>query len=207
MGLWRVPLLIGFAGFLLSMLLSSGLPWPGSLQRAASLLGDQWHRMSASDSTESRVVIVDIDEASLKALGSWPWERKALAQLLTQLFETHQVAAVGLDLVLPEPRDLEGDEAIQQLLQAYPLVLSQAFGLGQSQAADAGEVSSRWPQEVDLASGTAIAQASGHVGHHAGLNPRCTGHISWLPEDDGVVRRLPLLLRYRDQWHASQHSE
>jgi adenylate cyclase len=203
MGLWRVPLLIGFAAFLLSMLLSSGLPWPGSLQRAASLLGDQWNRMSASDSTESRVVIVDIDEASLKALGSWPWERKALAQLLTQLFETHQVAAVGLDLVLPEPRDLEGDEAIQQLLQAYPLVLSQAFGLGQSQAADAGEVSSRWPQEVELASGTAIAQASGHVGHHAGLNPRCTGHISWLPEDDGVVRRLPLLLRYRDQWHAS----
>ncbi|NDG54891.1 MAG: hypothetical protein EBX56_02835, partial [Betaproteobacteria bacterium] len=24
-----------------------------------------------------------------------------------------------------------------------------------------------------------------------------------MPEDDGVVRRLPPLLRYRDQWHAS----
>ncbi|MBM3339553.1 MAG: adenylate/guanylate cyclase domain-containing protein [Betaproteobacteria bacterium] len=203
MGLWRVPLFIGLAGSLLSLLLASGLPWPSTLQRAANLLGDQWHRMSASDSLESRVVIVDIDEASLKALGAWPWERKTLANLLTQLFETHQVAAIGLDLVLPEPRDREGDQAIQQLLERYPLVLSQAFGLGQSQAADAGEVSSHWPKHIQLASGLAIAQASGHVGHHAGLQPRCTGHISWLPEDDGVVRRLPPLLRYRDQWQAT----
>ncbi len=203
MGLWRVPLLIGLASSLLSLLLASGLPWPGTLQRGANLLGDQWHRVSATDSLESRVVIVDIDEASLKALGSWPWERKTLAHLLTQLFETHQVAAIGLDLVLPEPRDREGDAAIQQLLERYPLVLSQAFGLGQSQAADAGEVTSNWPKTVALASGIAIAQASGHVGHHAGLQPRCTGHISWLPEDDGVVRRLPPLLRYRDQWQAT----
>ena len=203
MRLWRLPLWIGLAGWTLGVLLSSGLPWPASMQRMAELLGDQWHRVSASDATESRVVIVDIDEASLKALGSWPWERTRLAQLLLQLFETHQVAAVGLDLVLPEPRDREGDEAIQKLLQTYPLVLSQAFGLGQSQAADAGEVSSHWPRSVQLASGTAIAQASGHVGHHAGLNPSCTGHISWIPEDDGVVRRLPPLLRYRDQWHGS----
>ena len=203
MRLWRIPLWISLAGWVLGVLLSSGLPWPTSMQRMAELLGDQWHRSSASDDTESRVVIVDIDEASLKALGPWPWERRTLAHLLSQLFDTHQVAAVGLDLVLPEPRDRPGDEAIQKLLQSHPLVLSQAFGLGQSQAADAGEVSSHWPGSVKLASGTAIAQASGHVGHHAGLNPRCTGHISWLPEDDGVVRRLPALLRYRDQWHGS----
>lgn len=131
MGLWRVPLLIGAAGWLLGLILASGLPWPGTLQRMAELLGDQWHRVSASDETESRVVIVDIDEASLKALGSWPWERKVLASLINRLFDTHQVAAAGLDLVLPEARDRQGDNAIQQLLQNHPLVLSQAFGLGQ----------------------------------------------------------------------------
>ena len=203
MGLWRVPLLIGAAGWLLGLILASGLPWPGTLQRMAELLGDQWHRVSASDETESRVVIVDIDEASLKALGSWPWERKVLASLINRLFDTHQVAAAGLDLVLPEARDRQGDNAIQQLLQNHPLVLSQAFGLGQSQPADAGEVTSSWPASVVFASGVSIIEASGHVGHHAGLHPRCTGHISWMPEDDGVVRRLPPLLRYRDQWHAS----
>jgi len=78
MGLWRVPLFIGLAGSLLSLLLASGLPWPSTLQRAANLLGDQWHRMSASDSLESRVVIVDIDEASLKALAPGHGSEKPL---------------------------------------------------------------------------------------------------------------------------------
>ncbi|NCV70966.1 MAG: DUF1330 domain-containing protein, partial [Betaproteobacteria bacterium] len=64
MGLWRVPLLIGAAGWLLGLILASGLPWPGTLQRMAELLGDQWHRVSASDETESRVVIVEFPTAA-----------------------------------------------------------------------------------------------------------------------------------------------
>jgi adenylate cyclase len=51
------------------------------------------------------IVIVDVDDASLRALGRWPWPRDRLAQLVETLFEQDRVAALGIDLVLAEPDD------------------------------------------------------------------------------------------------------
>ena len=47
------------------------------------------------------VVIVDIDEASVAALGQWPWPRTRLARLIEA---THQLGAraIGLDMIMPE---------------------------------------------------------------------------------------------------------
>ena len=36
---------------------------------------------------ESPVVIIDLDEASLKEVGQWPWPRNQLAQLTLNLFK------------------------------------------------------------------------------------------------------------------------
>ena len=51
------------------------------------------------------IVIVDIDDASLRALGRWPWPRDRLAQLVQTLFDDDHAAALGIDLVLAEPDD------------------------------------------------------------------------------------------------------
>ena len=51
------------------------------------------------------IVVVDIDDASLRALGRWPWPRDRLAQLVETLFDADQAAALGIDLVLAEPDD------------------------------------------------------------------------------------------------------
>lgn len=48
-----------------------------------------------------RVVIVAIDEHSLKRKGRWPWPRTRLAKLVDKLTESG-VAAIGLDLLFPE---------------------------------------------------------------------------------------------------------
>jgi adenylate cyclase len=48
------------------------------------------------------VVIVDIDEASLKATGQWPWPRTTVADLLTQITQLGAVA-IGFDIIFPEP--------------------------------------------------------------------------------------------------------
>ena len=53
--------------------------------------------------TESRpVVIVDIDEASLKDIGQWPWPRTIVADLVTQLTPLGAVA-IGFDIIFAEP--------------------------------------------------------------------------------------------------------
>ena len=53
--------------------------------------------------TESRpVVIVDIDEASLKDIGQWPWPRTIVADLVTKLTQLGAVA-IGFDVIFAEP--------------------------------------------------------------------------------------------------------
>jgi adenylate cyclase len=48
------------------------------------------------------VRVVDIDEASLKALGQWPWSRITVAKLVDQL-HSMGAAAIAFDIVFPEP--------------------------------------------------------------------------------------------------------
>ena len=48
------------------------------------------------------VVIADIDEASLKEIGQWPWPRTVIADLVTKLRNAGAVA-VGFDVLFAEP--------------------------------------------------------------------------------------------------------
>ncbi|OPY89123.1 MAG: Phosphoserine phosphatase RsbU [Syntrophaceae bacterium PtaU1.Bin231] len=48
------------------------------------------------------VVIVGIDEASLKRYGQWPWPRTRLAELIDRLM-AGRPAAIGIDIIMPEP--------------------------------------------------------------------------------------------------------
>src|SRR5690349_18377133 len=47
-------------------------------------------------------IIVDIDEASLKDIGQWPWPRTIVADLVTQLTQLGAVA-IGFDVIFAEP--------------------------------------------------------------------------------------------------------
>jgi adenylate cyclase len=49
---------------------------------------------------EDPVVIIDIDDRSLKEIGQWPWSRNQLAKLINQ---TYASAALGFDIVFAEP--------------------------------------------------------------------------------------------------------
>jgi adenylate cyclase len=48
------------------------------------------------------VTIVDIDEASLREIGQWPWPRTTVADLVTQLTQMGAVA-IGFDIIFAEP--------------------------------------------------------------------------------------------------------
>ncbi len=49
----------------------------------------------------SSVVIVDIDEKSLKYLGQWPWSRLILAKLIANISNA-KPANIGIDIIFPE---------------------------------------------------------------------------------------------------------
>jgi adenylate cyclase len=58
------------------------------------------------------VVIVDIDEASLRALGQWPWPRTIVADMVTRIAESGSVA-IGFDVLFPEPDRASPDIAAE----------------------------------------------------------------------------------------------
>ncbi len=68
-------------------------------------------------SARDDIVIVDIDDASLRALGRWPWPRDRLAQLVQVLFDDDHAAALGIDLVLAESDDQA--RAVHDALRAF----------------------------------------------------------------------------------------
>ena len=51
---------------------------------------------------DKRIVIVDIDEKSLKEQGHWPWSRDKLARLVDMLFDRYGIDALGFDVVFAE---------------------------------------------------------------------------------------------------------
>ena len=59
------------------------------------------------------VALVDIDEASLKELGQWPWPRIRIASLIQAATESGALA-VGLDFIMPEPDRMSPGEFVKE---------------------------------------------------------------------------------------------
>ncbi|MDB2562707.1 CHASE2 domain-containing protein, partial [Sulfurimonas sp.] len=54
-----------------------------------------------SQSKSSNVIVVDIDEKSLKYFGQWPWPRVVLAKVIHKVNSLHP-SAIGIDVLFPE---------------------------------------------------------------------------------------------------------
>ncbi|KZZ69417.1 CHASE2 domain-containing protein [Sulfitobacter sp. HI0129] len=63
------------------------------------------------------VHVVDIDEASLRELGQWPWPRTFVAELTDRLFASGAVA-VGFDILFTEP-DRTSPDAVLRNMQRF----------------------------------------------------------------------------------------
>ncbi|WP_236960630.1 CHASE2 domain-containing protein [Methylobacterium durans] len=163
------------------------------------------------------VTIVDIDEASIRALGQWPWARTRVADLVRRLTEAG-AAAIAFDAVFPEPDRLSPalvaesvagldaeSRATLARLPSNDRILAEAVAasrvvLGQTALAQPSGNDAALPE-------TGFAQigpdASAHIAHFPGLLRNVPeleqaaagrGLFTIVPERDGIVRRVPLVL-------------
>jgi adenylate cyclase len=164
------------------------------------------------------VAIVDIDETSLKEVGQWPWPRTIVADLITQLTQLGAVA-IAFDVIFAEPdrmspaiaatsfRDL--DEETRHKLQNLPSndeVLAEAIRRARVVV---GQVGSAVPApETGSAPRTGFAvrgpDPSAFLVTFAGLLRNLPpieqaaagrGVFSILPEGDGIIRRVPMIMQ------------
>ena len=86
---------------LIGLLLLRGYD-PPILQYMRNAGFDQLQRIWPRQKEDLPVRIIDIDEASLAALGQWPWSRKQLGKLVDEL-SALGAASIAFDIVFPEP--------------------------------------------------------------------------------------------------------
>ena len=72
---------------------------------------DLYQLIAPRVASQRPVVIVDIDEASLKALGQWPWPRTIVADLVTRATQMGALV-IAFDVVFAEPDRSSPAEAV-----------------------------------------------------------------------------------------------
>ena len=107
--------LIGFSIVLVFLLPATGKLSLPFIQQLENQMYDFRLNLTKPDTSDHRVVIVDIDEKSLKQEGRWPWGRDKLANMMDILFDDYQIAIAGFDVLFAEPDNSSGLGLLQRL--------------------------------------------------------------------------------------------
>lgn len=197
---------------------------------------DQFQRWQPRLYTPAPVRVVDIDEASLKAYGQWPWPRTRIAELVQRL---HAAGAtvIAFDVLLAEPDRtspkamaqlwqnpqadtlLQGlpdhDEVLAQTLPGASVVLG-SFLSHNGAPALSGTVAAESPAPPYRIVRSGVGDpAQWLAGFDTAVwplpvlaaNASGLGAINMAPDSDAVVRRVPLLLRLGQQIVPSLSAE
>jgi adenylate cyclase len=232
---------IGLSFVVLLFFVSHAADWVriGFIQQMENIAYDKRLILTMPETVDDRIVIVDIDEASLTAEGRWPWGRDKLSEFVELLFEEYEVAIVGFDIVFAEPDESSGLKVLERLalgelkddamfrarlqvlrpeldydgrfaetIQKYPVILGYYFNF-----VAAGEDASKIGQ---LPAPTFVKGAfkgkkiefldsDGYGGNIPQLQSSAlgSGHFNPVPDPDGVIRRVPMLVEYDGAVYSS----
>lgn len=87
------------------------------VDKLTTVLYDYRLQLTMPGTMDDRIVILDIDEKSLKEEGRWPWSRDRLGLLMDKLFDKYGIAVVGFDVVFAEKDESSGLRVLQKLGQ------------------------------------------------------------------------------------------
>ncbi len=179
----------------------------------------------ATKSPENKIVIVDLDERSLQAEGQYPWNRIKVGQL-TEKLRDNGALVVGFDITFPESdrdiRDLleavdltqfdasfndtlkliepqiNADQYFADVMQSGVDVVL-AINFTQQSTATYNEL----PDSIvdigeQLAEAATVADMTGYTGNIKLLQDAALGNgsMNQMPDADGIVRRVPLVIRF-----------
>ena len=80
---------------------------------------DGYQELSPRERRSAPAVIVAIDEGSLERFGQWPWPRTLVAKLLEKITAARP-AAIGVDILFPEPDRLSPEWLAPSVAEADP---------------------------------------------------------------------------------------
>jgi adenylate cyclase len=192
-----------------------------ALDRLTALAFDNYQVLKPRPEAGAPVVIVDIDEASIRSLGQWPWPRSLLAGMVDRIGALG-AATIAFDLVFAEPDRTSLSQAIGSLEKAGIQVILPA-----GQIADNDVLLAEAFARNSVTAGFVVSnETAGKLGEpkagfsFAGRDPQSylatfegglanlpvlteasqgLGFFSFPPSRDGVVRSIPLVARAQDK--------
>ena len=184
-------------------------------------LFDEWQRLAPRQIASDKVAVVLIDSLSLEAVGPWPWPRYYIARLTEKIAE-QRPKAIGFDMVFAEPDALnpqnfaglypdELDAATRTKVTALPTmdaILAEVFGrapvvlarsVSDHDGVDPATLLVDPPIRGTPPPGTlrqkqvlaSLPEIDGVALAH--------GLVNGPPDDDGIVRRVPLTIMAGNQ--------
>jgi len=163
-------------------------------------------RAAPTSPPAGRIVIVDVDERSLAAVGQWPWRRDVIGQLVSRLRDLG-AATIALDVMFAEPDRSGatggGDAALAETLGAGRVVLGYAMTFDRTPDGSNACVQHPLGLAIVHRDGEAVDDpffdATGAVCSLPLLTQAAgaSGFLNAAPDPDGRLRRVPLLMQYQ----------
>ncbi len=205
---------------LVMMLSSTYLFLPQAFFSLDNRLRDFFFILRGPVTPSSDIIIVDIDEKSLQKQGQWPWSRNKVAQLIQNLNEA-EAGIIGLDIVFSEAdrssplsiadklqceqSDLEDyDKTLAEVIATSPTIGGYFFSFGESVNRQTplvpavfiekgGSTQAYVIEPSQLVLNIPIIQDAFYS----------SGFFNNTPDEGGMIRRVPLLMRYDDALYPS----
>jgi len=168
------------------------------------------------------IIIIDIDEKSLKELGQWPWSRDKVATLLQNLTD-YGIGIVGLDVVFAEPDNsspkrvfqkmglpdkgvVDYDALLGKTIANTPTIVGYVFSLS-----DDGISPESTPKSKAIIIEKNKPETSYVIKPYRTIlnikqiqdNAYSNGYFNTIPDDDGIVRSIPMVMEYNGTIYPS----
>lgn len=177
--------------------------------------------------TTGQVVIIDIDERSLKEIGQFPWKRNDVAKMVNNL-DKAGVSAIGFDIIFSEPdkssphrviseleiddivpkeKQINYDELLASTVANTPTILGYVFDITNNEIYKnkrAPVISGKFIEKNKGKQDT-LTEATGVITNIPIIQnaANSSGFFNAQFDDDGVIRSIPLAISYNEEIYPS----
>ena len=215
---------------ILILLVSLKINNPSFVKSISYLSFDLYQKIFTLNKNDSDVIIIDIDEKSLGKFGQFPWSRSVFASILEKV-NKDQPKAVGFDIFFTEKDKQSPDE----IIKSYNLIPTDVTELQKIKGHDEifGEQLKK-TKSVTAVLGSPVPSYSNYdrkakarflskggdpkeftysyaysIGSLEQLenNVKGLGSISFLDQTDGIIRSLPLIVKFNNEVYPTMGLE
>jgi len=174
---------VGILGAVFIVILTQLGLFDNLLQRLEYWALDYRFHLASKSIGNSKIVIITIDDKSIQRLGPWPWPRSYHAKLIDILTQA-KAKVIGLDIIFSTPNRKEDQRLVEAIKKAKNVIIA-AYPMIPTQISFTRNILTVEHIQIPIKEMAKVAKG--------------IGHIAVVYDKDGIVRRVPALLKTKDK--------